>query len=108
MKISCMAATAFVMGFAIASASMNATAASRDEPSGGVIAQFGVAVTTVFDRFKAGYESRSQVFSAPAPAKGFADSSRLLETEADARDSLAMTMASLGLMAVIAYRRRIL
>ena len=108
MKRSCMAAAAFAMGLAIASASMNAAAAPRDELASGMVAQFGVAVTAVFDGFKAGYESRSPVFSARTPAKDFADSPRLLATEIGARDSLAMAMTSLGLMAVIAYRSRIL
>lgn len=108
MKGPCIAATAFAMGLAIASGSMNATAASRDEPAGGVAAQFGMAVTTVLDRFKAGYASRSPVFPALAPAKDFSDSSSPLATGAGARDPLAMMMASLGLMTVIAFRRRIL
>lgn len=104
----CMTVAAFAMGIAIASASMNATAASRDEPASGVVAQFSAAVTTLFDRFEAGYASRSQVFPALAPAKGFADPSPPQMTGTSARDSLAMTMACLGLMAMIAYRRRIL
>lgn len=108
MKRPCMAAVAFAMGLAIASASMNATAALHDEPASGVVAQFNAAVTTLLDRFEAGYASRSRVFPAPAPAKGFADSSRLQVTGTSARDSLAMTMACLGLMTMIAYRRRIL
>lgn len=106
MKRPCMAAAAFAMGLAIASASMNATAASRDEPASGMVAQFNVAVTTVLDRFRASYASRSPVFPGLAPAKGFADSPRFLMTEIGARDPLAMTMACLGLMAMIAYRRR--
>jgi len=104
MKRSCIAAAAF----AIASAGMNAAAALPEEPVNGVPAQFGVAAATVFDGFRAGHASRGPALPSLPSAEDFADSYRLMVTGAGARDPLPMTMACIGLMAMIAYRRRIL
>lgn len=103
----CMAATAFAMGIATASASMGATPESRDEPASHVAEQFGVAVRTVLDELEGGHAGRPPLFPTLPAAPDLADSTRILATGGGTKDPLAMTIASLGLMTIIAYRRLI-
>lgn len=103
----CMAATAFAMGMSIASTGMGATAASRDEAASGVAVQFGLTVRTVLDELEGGHAARPPLFPALPAATDLADSTRILATGGGTKDPLAMTIASLGLMTIIAYRRLI-
>lgn len=105
MKSPRMAATIFAMGLTIASASMHASAASPSEADGDRAVQIGMGVTNVFDGPRAGQSSRNPLIPAPPSLIGFPYSSRLLVTGHGARDPVAMTIACLGLMAMIAYRR---
>lgn len=93
--------------FAIASAHVNANAAVVDRPVSDAAEQISMATATVFDRFDPGYASPRPAFPSLPSADDFAEPYRLM-AEAGARDPLAMTMACAGLMAMIAYRRRIL
>src|SRR5512135_2863627 len=95
-------ATAFATGLAITSVSMNAAAALHDGPVRDMVAQAGVAVETLYDGFAIDDASRGLA------THSLGDPQRPTVVDAAAREPWAMTMACLGLMTIIVYRRRML
>ena len=104
MKNTCIMAIAF----AAVSVGMNAgMTLLPDEWADGVTRQLNVA-TMIFDRFETGHAARSPAFPPLAFTKNLADPDRFIMTEATSWDPLAMALTGIGLMAMIAHRRRIL
>lgn len=94
------------MGLLMGSAGVNAAQVLPNGPDIGVFAKFSTAVATIFDEFEIGHSGRSTVEPAMDSVDIFAGPYQLMVTGSDERDSSGMIMASLGLMALIAYRRR--
>lgn len=103
MKRTCLPAITVAMVFCMVTAGANAATLLPNGSDLGVIAKFSARVSGIVDELEAGLSARSPGYPS---VEAFAGPYRLMVAKTDQEDLSAMLLASLGLMAVIAYRRR--
>lgn len=99
-------AIACAMAIGLASASVNAARVLPNSAEIGVVAKFSAEASRIVDAFEASYSARSAVYPTIASVDTFAGPYRLMVSGADEQDLSKMILTSLGLMAMIAFRRR--
>lgn len=99
-------AIACAMVIGMASAGVNAAGVWPSESEIGVLATLSAEASRIVDVFEAGYSARSAVYPTIASVDTFAGPYRLMVSGADEQDLSRMILTSLGLMAMIAFRRR--
>lgn len=99
-------AIACAMAIGIASAGVKAAGALPGGSEIGVVASLSADAGRMVSAFEAGYSARSAVYPTIASIDTFAGPYRLMVSGADEQDLSKMILTSLGLMAMIAFRRR--
>lgn len=94
------------LGICMASASANAATVLPNGSDMGIVAKFATAVSSIFNEFEAVHSARRQAAHTLKSGDIFAGPYRLMVSGSGDRDSSGMLLASLGLMALIAQRRR--
>jgi glycerol dehydrogenase-like iron-containing ADH family enzyme len=94
------------MAIGMASAGVNAAGGWPSGSEIGVVANLSAGAGRIVDTFEAGYSARSAVYPTIASMDAFAGPYRLMVSTTDDQDLSKMILTSLGLMAMIAFRRR--
>ena len=101
-------AIACAMVIGMASAGVNAAGALPSGSEIGVVATLSAEASRIVDVFEAGYSARSAGYPTIASVDTFAGPYRLMVSGAGEQDLSKMILTSLGLMAMIAFRRRMI